>query len=133
MKKNVSILRTTQLALVAIGFVIAGGPVVAQQVSEIIVEAPYLRQQVGRTSSGAAVELITLTKRVSYADLNLAMQADVEQLNKRIDDTAKGACKQLDSLYPLDPTDPNCVKKAVDGGMAQAKVAIAAASGAKSR
>lgn len=132
MEKNVSILRTTQLALVAIGCVITGGPVVAQQISEIIVEAPYLRQQVGRTSSGSPIELITLTKRVGYADLNLALQADVEQLNKRINDTAEEACKQIKSLYPLDPSDPTCVKKAVDGGMAQAKVAIAAASGATS-
>lgn len=134
MKKNASVLRTTKLTLAAVGFMIASGPVVAQEVREIIVEAPYVvHEKVGRTSSGATVELVTLTRRVSYADLNLAMQADVATLNQRIDDTAKSSCKQLDSLYPLEPKDPACAKKAVDGAKAQVEAAIAAASGVKSQ
>jgi len=128
MNKNILARRTPRLALVAIGFAIAGGPVVAQQVSEIIVEAPRaVTQQVGRTPTGVPVELITLTRRVSYADLHLAQSADAATLEARINATAKEACKQLDTLYPLLPSDPECVKKAVDGGMVQAKAAIAAA------
>ena len=56
----------------------------------------------------------------------------VTELKRRINDTAKDACKQLDTLYPealYPPLTPkvDCVETAVDGAMAQANVAIAAA------
>jgi len=100
------------------------------QVEElIVVEAPRV-VRVGRSPSGAPVELISLTRRVSYADLDLKLHADVRELERRINATAEEACMQLAELYPLSDTDmPTCVRQAVAGAMAQAEEAIAAAGG----
>jgi len=128
MNTNILARQTLRLVLLAIGIAIAGGPVVAQEVSEITVVAPRpVTRVVGRTSSGVPVELVTLTRHVSYADLDLAKSADAAALEARVNDTAKEACKQLDTLYPLRSSDPECFKKAVDGAMVQVKAAVAAA------
>ncbi len=102
----------------------------AQLEEMIVIEAPrVVRQQVGRSpTTGAPVELISLSRRVSYADLDLQMHADVMELERRINDTAEEACMQLAELYPLGDTDmPTCVRQAVAGAMEQAEEAIAAA------
>jgi len=121
--------------VLATGSLMGEGSVMAQQTSdileEIIVVAPRLvtREEVGRTASGSKVELISLTRRVSYADLNLATHADVMELEERIDATAKLACDQLAEMFPLsDPNTPDCVSEAVAGAKARVDEAVAAAS-----
>lgn len=117
-------------ALACAGFTLAGGLAVAQEPEEIIVTAPRaVHEQIGRSpSTGAPIERITLTRHVSYADLDLAKTADADELKTRVGDMAKKACKQLDSLYPLLPSDPACVRSATDGAMEQVTQAIAAAT-----
>jgi UrcA family protein len=140
MKKDFFALRTTHLvlasvgALVGVGLLTANVPAVAQQAEQITVVAPreVHHEIVGRTYSGLPVELVSLTRQVSYAGLDLKKQADVAELEKRIHETAKEACKQLDTLYPdlgnpRVPAHQDCVKTAVDAAMVQAKAAIAAA------
>jgi len=115
--------------LAGIGLAILAGPATAQPTEEITITAPrVVHEQVGRSpSTGAPIERISLTRQVDYSDLDLTKPADADELEKRVSDTAKEACKQLDSLYPLTPPDPTCIGKATDGGMAQAKAAIDAA------
>jgi UrcA family protein len=73
--------------------------------------------------------LVSLTRRVSYADLNLATNADVVELEERIEATARLACGQLAEMFPLsDPNTPDCVREAVAGAKAQADEAVAAVS-----
>lgn len=127
--------RATRWALAAVsvaclGFATAGTPALSQPMEEITVTAPrVIHEQVDRShATGAPVERITLTRQVSYGDLDLAKTADAQELKTRVADMAKKACKQLDSLYPLLPKDPECVRKATDSGMEQADAAIAAAS-----
>jgi UrcA family protein len=116
---------------------LAGGETTAQQVRvgepmfELVVVAPRLvRHEVGRTNSGSPVELVYLTRRVSYADLDLKVHANVLELEKRIEQTAREACKQLETLFPLSAADtPDCVGDAVDAAMKDARIAIAAAAG----
>jgi UrcA family protein len=121
----------------SLGFLgaLASGTLCAQQseqrLEEITVVAPRLvtRESVGRTASGGKVELILLTRHVSYADLNLAMHADVLQLEQRVNDVAKDSCEQLAKMYPLsDPNTPDCVREAVANAKAQMDAAVSAAT-----
>lgn len=83
---------------------------------------------VGRTSTGSTVELITLQRRVSYADLDLALHANVALLETRVNDIAKQACDDLATMYPLsDPKTPDCVRAAVAATKGQLDAAVAAA------
>jgi UrcA family protein len=92
------------------------------------------RKIVGRTSIGAPIEVISLSRPVSYADLDLRRQADAAELEKRISDAAKATCKQLDATYPESslyqsiPADQDCFKTATSKAMAMAKLVIADAN-----
>jgi UrcA family protein len=124
------------LALATTGLLIKADPAIAQQaaaeIEEIVVGAPIVRRQVERTTSGAKVETIELRRRVGYANLDLSKYADVTELKRRIETTAKESCKQLSDMFPSDPSDRSeirrCANKAVDGTEEQVQAAIAAAS-----
>jgi UrcA family protein len=109
---------------------IAGAPAIAEQAGiqevTVIAERPTTTV-VGRTSSGAAIELLELRHRVSFADLNLATHAGATDLEKRVSNAAKSACDELDKLYPLEAKEANCAKKAADAAMSQVHAAVAAA------
>lgn len=121
----------------AIGVVgMTGAPAIAQQaaeeaVEEIVVYAPIERRQV-KWKRGGWVEVIELSRRVSFTDLDLSKDADVTELETRIETTAKGACEQLDEMFPLDQSDRGevrrCTKKAIKGAEEQLQAAIAAAT-----
>jgi UrcA family protein len=116
------------------GLLLVDAPARAQQVGEITVIAPHaVRQQVGRTPSGVAMEVVSLSRHVRYSDLDLKTTSGKATLGARIADTAQQACSQLDTLYPAsmsvpDPADYDCIKSAVRHSMAQAKIVIAAAN-----
>jgi len=125
------------LALAATGFVIKTDPAIAQQATEeileeIVVGAPIVRRQVGRTAIGAEIEVIELRRRVSYADLDLSKDADVTALKARIETTAKESCEQLSDMFPLDQSErreiQSCTNQAVDSTEEKVQAAIAAAS-----
>jgi UrcA family protein len=120
------------IALAALGVAMLGGSALAQQaapVQEVTVQAERATSTVvGRSgSTGAPIELIELRHRVSYADLDLATHAGATALEKRVTDAGAAACKELDKLYPLEPKEANCAKKAADGAMPQVHAAVAAA------
>jgi len=127
----------TFAALVAIGFVLKTDPVIAQQVDEeieevVVIEAPIVRRHAERTAaSGMRTEIIELRRRVSYADLDLSKHADVIELEKRIETTAKEACEKLDEMFPIPPSDiadiRRCTRKAIEGTEEEVQAAIAAA------
>ncbi len=128
----------TALGAVAVTAGIASGAVfAAEQVrfsgggtsTEVTVIAPrVIVRDVGHDAAGAATEEVSLTRRVTYADLDLNKQADVDKLEKRIDDMAQVACDQLAALYPLaGPDSPDCVREAIDGAMSQEHAAVDAA------
>jgi UrcA family protein len=131
---NSSILacRAGCVSLTALGFFATIDPTMAQRVGdpwfEIEVIAPRLvRQEVERTPTGKT-ELISLTRRVSYDDLDLKRDGDLAQLDERIEDSAKQACERLAAMYPLsDPETPDCIDRAVASAKAQLREAVAAA------
>jgi UrcA family protein len=95
----------------------------------IVVEAGVMTKTVvGHTTIGAPIEEVTLTHRVSYADLNLATHSGAMELKRRVEETARLACEQLDKLYPFeDKETPTCIRDAVDRSESQVDEAIAAA------
>ena len=95
----------------------------------IIVEAGVMTKTVvDHTTIGAPIEEVTLTHRVSYADLNLATHSGATELKRRVEETARFACEQLDKLYPFEEKEtPTCTRDAVDRSASQVDEAIAAA------
>jgi UrcA family protein len=112
-------------------FALVNHPAFAQQATEtsgvneeITIVAPRVvqRKVVGRTTIGAPIEVISLSRPVSYADLDLSTQEGRAELRKRIENTAKAACKELDVMYPDSmfqpiPAEQNCVKNASSQAM----------------
>ena len=105
----------------------------SQAVGEVTVVAPHaVRKTVGTTSSGIPIELVSLSRQVSYSDLDLTTAAGVGALKDRVVQTAKEACADLDRIFPSDLTEPanqDCVKSASEGGLAQVDLIMAAAAG----
>ena len=136
MNTNISTLRAMQLAVVAAGAVMASAAALAAATPEVTVEAARQAkvEVIERSASGVTTQLITLTRRVSYKDLNLTIVAGENELTKRVNDTAKSACQELDDLYPLTRSPAEsaaCVKKATDDAMVQVRAAITAAGARK--
>jgi len=98
---------------------------------EVVVVAPRLfrREQVGRAASGAPIERISVTRRVSYSDLDLKLHADVMELERRVADMSKEACEQTDTLFRLENLEPStaeCIRRTQDAAMLQVREAVAA-------
>lgn len=77
------------------------------------------------------IEVVSVNRSVSYADLDLGKPADVTTFVRRIDDAAKDACAALDKIYPkaiyipVSP-DENCTRNAAGNAMRIADQIIAA-------
>ena len=112
-------------------------PLSAQTTDEIIIRAPdVVRRPLPRPGPGAPPgltnpEIISLTRAVSYADLDLSKAADVSELEARVRNTARDVCLELARRYPRQGAqytfaDADCVKKATDDGMDTVKAITAA-------
>jgi UrcA family protein len=128
--------RAAKFALFAIGVGLAGAATAAQQLEEITVEGSRMTKEVvGRSSStGAPIELVTLVRHASYSDLDLSTHNGALELQKRVELTAKAACKELDELFPFNVSSNgtrSCVDKAVRSAKAQVQAAIKSAEEAR--
>lgn len=104
-------------ALIAASIMAAStAAVAAQDIEEITVTAPRTVERVvtGRTSTGIPLEEISLSRSVSLVGFDLKKASDVSRIEQLIDEAAEDNCKQLDTLYPLIPSDERCVKRAAD-------------------
>jgi UrcA family protein len=131
---NIATVRTMRGILAAAAVAAGSSGAIAQQsdLTEVKIEATRSVTRVGTSTIGAPIELVQVIRRVSYKDLDIATASGAAELQKRIHDTAQSACKQLDTLYPLERVDTaSCVKDAVNGSTAQVQAAIASAERAK--
>lgn len=100
---------------------------------EITVVAPGVyRERTGRRSySGIPVEDLTLQRVVDTYDLNLRYDADVEELYRRIDNTVREACDEVERASQGAPitTERECIRDARRDAMAQADALIYARRG----
>ena len=132
-----SILQHKRLVLIALALAAASvaEPALAQQrwrptEAIVVTAAPMKNWRDFLTSShlGSAM-VITASVPVSYHDLNLRNDPDVDQFNDRIDIAANLVCRELDLKYPsmiyprLDGED--CVPAARRDGHEKADAAIA--------
>jgi UrcA family protein len=86
------------------------------------------RALAGRTGVEAPVDQVTLTHLVSYEDLNLATQTGAEELGRRVAETARFACEQLERLYPRQSESiARCTRQAIEDTDTQVSAAIEAA------
>jgi UrcA family protein len=129
MKNNQRRIAGTKIALFALGSVLIGGAVFAEEISQVTVTASRpTAKVVGFTTRGVPIQEVAVSFKLGYSDLNLATHSGAVALESRINEAARKACKELDKDYPLlAPGGDNCVKMAVDESMAQAHAAIAAA------
>ena len=82
----------------------------------------------GQTGSEAPVDQVTLTHLVSYADLDLTTLSDQSELRRRVAETARFACEQLERLYPRQSESvARCTQQAVEDTSAEIDAAIEAA------
>jgi UrcA family protein len=124
MDRTLSAPRKAGLALLASGFAIATGAALAQPTEIITVEASRALAT-PLPSSVATIKEVSLTGWVRTHDLDLTTSAGTSELERRIEQTAKALCKEIDATYPL-IKGGDCVKNAVDGAMAGARKAIEA-------
>jgi UrcA family protein len=128
MKCNVKKTTVGQLVLALLGTAFVSGPAFAEATDEVIVESTPSTTSRHPLFTGASAEAVSITQRVSYADLDLASRAGVEALEARVHSTAESICEKLGKMY-LEPgfDEFACVRNAVRGGMAKAKTAVALA------
>ena len=117
---------------------IVSGTVFAQekdQTSEITIQGKQMQvtKTVGRAYSAEPIDHYTFTSSVSYANLDLSTPAGVAELKKRVTETAKQGCGELQqAAAPMDllADDRTCVQESTAEGMVKARAAIAAAKSA---
>ena len=121
--------RSMILAPLSLAIAIAGTALAAGDIQQVTVEASRPNKEViGRTSMGAPIELFTVKRKVSYADLDLKTQSGAATLESRVTEAAQAACKSLDKFLPLSNAGGiGCVKATVDASMVEARSVIAAA------
>jgi UrcA family protein len=121
-------LSALHLAFATIGCLAMGGASLAQQATEVTVEAPHVEKTTQPGAMGKRIPTLSIVYKVSYADLNLGTHSGAVELEKRIKESATKACDQLAKLYPeTTETSSGCVQGAMKNAMAQASKAIATA------
>jgi UrcA family protein len=102
----------------------------ADQLPTITIGAGVTSKSViGHSELGIPLEQVSITYRVSYADLDLRTVVGAAELNKRVKEPAHAACKQLDDLYPLEEkNEPQCARTAIAQASSQVEHAIANAT-----
>jgi UrcA family protein len=113
------------LSLATLGGVSAYG----QDVEGVVVKGSRMvTENIGRSPSGVPISEISLSYKVSYADLDLTSNEGKVALEKRVSDAARAACKEISRLHPgAKPDDVDCAKAAVDEAMIRVREAIATA------
>ena len=127
--KTRTMLRGIGPVVLAAGFCLSTAAIADNQLPTITVGAGVMtKADVGYSTSGVPLEQVTITHRVSYADLDLKTEAGARALKRRVKETARLACKQLDDLYPLEEKNaPECTRETIAKASLQVENAIAAA------
>lgn len=100
-------------ASLACGFVTVASA--QEKIEEIPVQAKRVpsTQEVGRTSTGVTIVGISLAYDVSLKDLDLSNPGGMRVAEKRINDAALSACREIGRQYPqATPDDKTCAKDA---------------------
>lgn len=123
------VIRQLGLALLLAGISFGTLTLADNKLPTITISASVTSKKIISTSSsGVPTEEVSVTRRVSYSDLDLSTYAGTAALKQRVKDAAQLSCKQLDELYPLEqPAARACVNEAVAAANEQIEAAITAA------
>jgi UrcA family protein len=126
-------LNANRLALAVFATLTFSGAAVAQEPEdELIVSSSRSGGVAHRSSSGVSEQVISLSRRVKYADLNVGTYSGYQEIEARVRSTAKSLCDKLDQMYPtLDVDTKTCVRSTVSKGMADVRAALVAAEKAR--
>ena len=99
----------------------------------IIVQAPIqIERSVDRAASSGSVvetEIVELTRKVNFEDLDLSRSADVKELEERIRQVAEDSCQRLAEMFPFDDSSiqgvKRCARRAIEDALEQTETAIA--------
>ena len=124
MKKTFFCIAAGLLATVSLG-----GIAVAQNIEAITVTSSRIvNTRVDPVPMHLPITSLSLSYGVSLAGLNLATPAGAAELEKRVNDAALAACKEISRQYPhAKPDDATCAKAAVKDAMVKVREAVAAA------
>jgi UrcA family protein len=122
-------LTANRLALVMFGSLVFSGAALAQEAeAEFVVSSSRASGLTRGSLPGASEQIISISQRVSYADLNLASTAGSREMEERVRNTARTLCEKLDQKYPLSGVDViTCVRNTVSKSMADVRTATTAA------
>ena len=87
-------------------------------------------QTVGRNYAGIPIEQVTLTREISYRDIDIHSPSGITTLRERIFTMARDACTELSNIYPVSvwaSTNQECVTTAVTKALSQLPSEVAAA------
>jgi UrcA family protein len=103
--------------------------VVADDMGEVTVQASrVVSKTVGKTASGIPIVDVSLSYGVNAKDLDLSSHAGFMEMQKRINDAAAAACKELSRQYPnSSQNDTDCAKAAAAKAMVKVNELAAAA------
>ena len=113
------------LAVTALGWVLSG-QALAASADDIVITSQTPRQ----IWPSMRDQTVSLTRHVSYADLDLSTSSGAKQLEMRVNEVANSLCEELGRRVAALPNAAErltCVKEAVADGMGRARAAIAAA------
>ena len=91
--------------------------------NEVVVVAPNFHAQTNRLN--APPENVSISERVSYADLDLSTRGGARELRNRIGAAAARICGQLREVYPytLNPHE-TCFRETMNSSWPRARAAI---------
>jgi UrcA family protein len=109
------------------------GIVAAQDLQEVVVTAKgdLATKPAGKTASGAPIVDMSISYGVSYAGLDLASAAGAAEIERRVTDAAKQACKEIAAKRPFlqfTTSEDQCAKAAADKAMVRVQDLEAAAA-----
>ncbi len=120
-----------KLALGAIASVFLGGVAIAQNVEEVKALAnrgAMTTKVIGYTSIGVPIVDVSLSYGVSAGDLDLHSTSGAAELEKRVNDAVRAACREISRQYPdATPSDAECAKPAADKAMVGVRELVASA------
>lgn len=130
-------IRLLALAASAAGALLAGSAALAQDTDnyneaaysadpteQVIVVAPDIRED--RSGAFGLLNKVSMSRPVSYHDLDLTTRDGARELRDRVRDTARDICQQLAEEYPYkqQPGSTKCYEGALKNGMVRADAAI---------
>ena len=104
---------------------------VESEIEEIVVTGRrVVTKTVTRTPVGSKVSELTLSYRVAFGDLDLKTNNGRTQLEQRVADAARAACKEIGRMYPTaEPSDNECTRVARERAMRDVRAVERLAAG----